>query len=257
MKLTWALIALLLTTPALGRDDDPREPAEWSCLGPPPQQSLPTLPIPRVESWAVERHRTLSAELAAAHPRIVMLGDSLTQRWDPEIWERAMAPRGAFNLGINGDRVEHLAWRIRKGHSPISAPTLYVVMIGTNNVGRGHPLPNIADGLRLLLENLRAIHPRTPILLLALPPRADRPDLTLRVQDANRLFVRCAKIPGVTWGDPGAALLDHGKLSRAMAPDGLHFSAAGYERLTAALTPMIDRIAGPAPKPNGRRLQAE
>jgi carbon-monoxide dehydrogenase large subunit len=30
-------------------------------------------------------------------------------------------------------------------------------------------------------------------------------------------------------------------MTRTMAPDGLHFSAAGYERLTAALLPLIDR----------------
>jgi lysophospholipase L1-like esterase len=255
MKIIWALVALFLSAlslaaPAIAAEDGPHQPREWSCLGPPPAQSLPTRPIPRVESWAVERYRTLTTELVGANPRVVILGDSLTQRWDPEVWDRAMAPRGAVNLGINGDRVEHLAWRIRKGNLPASPPALYVVLIGTNNVGRGHPLPDIADGMRLLLENLRAIHPTTPILLLALPPRADRPDLTIRVQDANRFFRHCAKMPGVAWGDPGAALLDNGKLSRAVAPDGLHFSALGYERLTAALVPMIDRILEPQ---RGRR----
>lgn len=242
MKIIWALLALLLSSPGLAREDGPHQPRDWSCVGAPPPQSLPTRPIPRVEAWAVERYRALTQAMAGAQPRVVLLGDSLTQRWDPEVWERAMAPRGAINMGINGDRVEHLAWRIRRGNLPAEPPALYVVLIGTNNVGRGHPLPDIADGMRLLLESLRAIHPTTPILLLALPPRADRPDLTIRVQDANRFFQHCAQMPGVTWGDPGAALLDNGKLSRAVAPDGLHFSALGYERLTAALVPMIDRI---------------
>jgi len=246
MRSVWLAFAVLIAVPAAARDDDAPERREWSCLGPPPAASLPTRPIPRVEGWAVDRYRALSMELAESHPRVVMLGDSLTQRWTPEVWERWMEPRGAINLGINGDRVEHLAWRIRRGNLPTAAPALYVVMIGTNNVGRGHPLTEIADGLRLLLENVRAIHPRTPILLLALPPRADRADLTLRVQDANRLFIRCAKMPGVIWGDPGAALLDQGRLPRATAPDGLHFSASGYERLTTALIPMIDRIIAPS-----------
>ena len=241
MKVVWVALTLLMAVPAAAAEEGPSPARDWSCQGPPPALSLPTRPIPRVESWAIERYRMLSNDLSQAAPRIVMLGDSLIQRWDLDVWERSMAPRAAFNLGINGDRIEHLTWRLRKGHIPASPPDLYVVMIGTNNVGRGHPLPDIADGLRLLLETLRTLHPKTPILLLALPPRADRPDLTLRVQDANRLFIRCAQLPGVTWGDPGAALLDNGRLTRAMAPDGLHFSAAGYERLTAALLPLIDR----------------
>jgi lysophospholipase L1-like esterase len=176
-----------------------------------------------------------------------MFGDSLTQRWDQEVWDKTLAPRGAFNLGVNGDRTEHLLWRLRNGHMPSRAPERHVVMIGTNNIGRGHPLVDVAEGVRAIIETLRAAHPATPVLVITPPPRADRPDLTRRVAELAAMLPACDDGDLVRVRDLGAALLDHGRLTRESAPDGLHFSASGYRRLSAALLPALDGHR-PAPR---------
>jgi len=82
-------------------------------------------------------------------------------------------------------------------------------------------------------------------LLLGLTPRGETPDDPLRreVGEVNRLIPSCADGRAITYADIGGMLLTpSGVLSRAIAPDLLHFNAAGYGRLAPKLDPLIDRL---------------
>ena len=47
---------------------------------------------------------------------MLIFGDSLTEGWDATVWERSLAPRGALNAGVSGDRTDHLLWRLQHGN---------------------------------------------------------------------------------------------------------------------------------------------
>jgi beta-glucosidase len=105
-----------------------------------------------------------------------VIGDSITQGWADEggrIWDAYYGRRRAVNLGFNGDRTEHVLWRLDHGEVEGIAPKLAVVMIGTNNTGVRHDPPEeTAAGIQAILAILRTRLPGTKILLLDVFPRS-------------------------------------------------------------------------------------
>jgi beta-glucosidase len=120
-----------------------------------------------------------------------------------------------------------------------------IVLIGTNDLGHGRPPALAAQGIRAVLLKLRTRLPATRILLLGLWPRGVTPEDRLRreVGEVNRMIARCADGTAIAYADIGSVLLGaHGDLTRAISPDTLHFSSAGYARLAPRLDPLVDRL---------------
>jgi beta-glucosidase len=218
---------------------------DWQCQGPPVARQITTQPAERQESWWRTRLAETNGQLAATSYDIAFLGDSLTQRWDEASWRALSGARSAVNLGFNGDRTETLLWRLEHGELQGRLPRAFVLLIGTNNIGRHHTPLAVADGIRAIIDRLRAAAPRAPILLVALLPRGTRADAPFRrpISLTNRLIARCESRAGLYYVDPGPALLDaHGTLTAAIAPDQLHLSPLGYQRLVEMLRPVLARL---------------
>ena len=207
-------------------------------------------PGPRHALWPVRRFELIKNRVLTQPYRALFLGDSLTERFDPAVWQQHMAPRGVLNAGVSGDRTEHLLWRLQHGNLAGPPPTAVVVLIGTNDLtNEGNPrAPEIvAEGVRANLLYLRQHLPRTRILLLGLLPRASSAERPLRrgTVEVNKLIQNCGDGRAIVYADIGGVLLDgEGRLTREISPDLLHFSAAGYERLVRRLDPLIDGMLG-------------
>jgi lysophospholipase L1-like esterase len=202
-------------------------------------------PEPRENPFPVRRAAQINADIRSQPYRMLLLGDSLTERWDPALWRDHMARRGILNAGVSGDRTEHLIWRLDHGNLAGPAPQAVIVLIGTNDLGHGRSPDVAAEGIRAVLVKLRERLPNTRILLLGLLPREESPDARLRqqVNAVNRLIETCGDNQMIFYADIGGVLLDgQGRLSRAVAPDQLHFSAAGYSRLASVLDRLIDAL---------------
>ena len=201
-------------------------------------------PLQRTAESAVRRFEVINAEVKTVKHRILYLGDSLTERWNPDVWREHMEPRGVLNAGVNGDRTEHLLWRLEHGNLAGPAPAGIVLLIGTNdltNGGRGRSPEEVAEGVRADLEYLRTHLPKAPILLLGLWPREDVPRLRPVIPQVNKLLQECGDDRTVIYADLGPLLLDpQGRLTREIAPDLLHLSRLGYERIAPKLDELID-----------------
>src|ERR1043165_5079182 len=94
---------------------------------------------PQTDPEAVERFQEINSEAQAGSHSTVFLGDSLTQKWAPSAWNQHFARLNALNAGVNGDRTEHLLWRVAHGNLQRQSPALVVLLIGTNDIGRNRP----------------------------------------------------------------------------------------------------------------------
>lgn len=202
-------------------------------------------PAPRENAYPVRRFALIASQVKAVRHRALFLGDSLTERWDQQVWDENLGTRGVLNAGVGGDRTEHLIWRLDHGNLDGPPPQLVIVLIGTNDIGHGRRPELAAEGVRAVLVKLREKLPNTPILLLGELPRAEWPNDPLRraVDAVSHLIQTCADDKMIHYADIGGALLDQQRrLTRAIAPDELHFSAAGYARLAPQLDRLIDQL---------------
>jgi lysophospholipase L1-like esterase len=211
--------------------------------GPFTQEALPEA-APRENVHVRERFERIKAAVTSQPYKILFLGDSLTERFDQEVWQAHMAPRGVLNAGVSGDRTEHLLWRLTHGNLDGPAPRGIVLLIGTNDLGHGRSPDLAANGIRADLLHLRQRLPDARVLLLGLWPRADQPKIQehREIDAVNRLIASCDG-GAVTYADIGGLLLEpDGRLSPQISPDRLHFSGQGYARLAPRLDALIDQL---------------
>jgi beta-glucosidase len=234
------LAALTATVPLV-----PAQAQSALRCGPFTQVVLPE-PAPRENVHARERFEHIKAAVKSQPYKVLFLGDSLTERFDQEVWQAHMAPRGVLNAGVSGDRTEHLLWRLTHGNLDGPPPRGVVLLIGTNDLGHGRSPDLAANGIRADLLHLRQRLPDARILLLGLWPRADLPKFQEHheIDEVNRLIASCEG-GLVTYAEIGSLLLEpDGWLSPQISPDRLHFSGRGYARLTPRLDALIDQLLG-------------
>lgn len=238
---------------------EPRKPA-------PAAQSEGTknaavVPVPRKDEFWVKRSESFDKRAKEGAEKgdigVIFMGDSITQGWEGNgagIWKDKYAPRGAVNMGIGGDRTQHVLWRLEHGNieglaKPKSgaAPKLVVLMIGTNNSnGKDHSAEEIAEGIKAVVSRLRERLPESRVLLLGIFPRGEKPNAQREKNArAGELASSAADGKWVHYLDIGAAFLEpDGTLSKDVMPDHLHLSAEGYRRWAEAMEPKMKELLG-------------
>lgn len=250
-------LPLLVASVSLGAglgcgDPSPLQRVETPALRTAPEvviaEHVATRPVDRPEEFWTSRHALLGERVRSSAAQILFVGDSITQGWEVEgaaAWERYYDGRHAVNLGISGDRTEHVLWRLERSHLDQVEPALAIVMIGTNNAGVGQTSDQIADGVTAVVRKLRAGLPETRVLLLAIFPRGEDASDPVRLvnERANERLARLADGEYVHYLDIGARFLgEGGTLPREVMPDLLHLSPRGYEIWAESIEPTVARL---------------
>jgi lysophospholipase L1-like esterase len=237
------LFVLLLLSSSAALADDAVKTAPKPAQAP---DSESVTPESRNGGW-MKRHDTINAHVKPGDAQLLMIGDSITQGWEGngrEVWQKYYGNRHAVNLGIGGDRTQHVLWRLDHGNIDGIHPKLAVLMIGTNNSGRNTP-EQIAAGVRAIVEKLRTSLPTTKVLVLAIFPRGkDEQDRLRKVNEAaNEQIAKLADGQNVFYLDIGKKFLNEdGTLSREIMPDLLHLSPRGYEIWASSIEPTVVRL---------------
>lgn len=218
-----------------------------------PVDPAATLPAPRDEGWQQRADADLAAARAGGH-RVVFIGDSITQGWraaGKDVWREVWEPRHALNLGIGGDRTQHVLWRLDHGLlDALAAPNndvrVCVVMIGTNNSNDDdHQAGGIGDGIAAIVARLRYALPNAKVLLLAIFLRGERPDAQ-REKCASASWYASMMFDGddhVLCRDIGAHFLTaDGTLTKDVMHDFLHLTATGYRIWADAIVADVDAM---------------
>ena len=134
-------------------------------------------PEPRGEGW-MRRHESFNERVKQGNVDLIFVGDSITQGWEgagKEVWARYYGHRNAVNLGIGGDRTQHVLWRLDHGNVDGIQPKAAVIMIGTNNSGANrNSASEMVDGVTAVVKKLREKLPQTRLLLLDIFPRGEQ-----------------------------------------------------------------------------------
>ncbi|HEY5345010.1 MAG TPA: GDSL-type esterase/lipase family protein [Verrucomicrobiae bacterium] len=190
------------------------------------------------------------AKAAPGDYDIEFIGDSITQGWEgagKNVWQEAYGARKCINMGVGGDRTENVLWRFENGQLDGIKAKVAVVMIGTNNSGKGRNTPDeILAGVIAVVNQIRTRQPDAKILLLSIFPRGktfseQRGDLL----QVNQALAKLDDGKSIFWLDFGSQLIEaDGSISRSIMPDALHPNAAGYKIWVAATEPKLKELLG-------------
>jgi lysophospholipase L1-like esterase len=233
-------VAVLVATLSLAAQeakppDAKAAPAPHAAVAPAPRSDAGIQP--RVEETLRRARETPKAP-------VVFVGDSITQGWETTgkaAW-RQFEDLGAVNLGVSGDRTEHVLWRLQQAPIARLQPKVIVLLIGTNNLGHASSnAEQTLDGVLAVLKELRAQAPNARILVTEIFPRGERINAMrgdiLQVNQAVRGQIddntRCLPV-GDRW------VRADGTIGKDTMPDFLHLSPAAYEQWAKALQPEIE-----------------
>ncbi|WP_353565315.1 sulfatase/phosphatase domain-containing protein [Haloferula sargassicola] len=209
-----------------------------------------TIPTTRGDEpgWRA-RNRRLNEDAKKGPFDLAFIGDSITEGWEgagKKVWDEHYGALKAINLGIGGDRTEHVLWRLGQDRQIDARPKVAVVMIGTNNTGHLMQDPQeVADGVEKILELIRGESPETKILLLGVFPRGAKPMDKGRLNNVaiNQIIRRFADGEKVDYLDLSDVFLDEkGGISKRIMPDRLHLSSKGYRLWAEAIAPKLKEM---------------
>jgi beta-glucosidase len=208
---------------------------------------------PRSDNEWKQRHESMNERVKKGNVDLLMIGDSITHGWEgggKEVWKKYYDKRNAVNLGIGGDRTQHVLWRLENGNIDGISPKLAVIMIGTNNAG-GDSSADIAAGVKKIVDKLREKLPQMKILVLGIFPRgADDKDRLRQVNmKANEAIAKLADDKMVFYLDLSDKLLGPDRiLSKDVMPDLLHPNDKGYQIWAEAMEPTVAKLMGEEPE---------
>lgn len=208
-------------------------------------------PVSRIDpnkpgEWWENRHTLLNERAAMGNYDLVFIGDSITHGWEnagKSVWENFYGDRNALNLGIGGDRTEHVLWRLDNGNIDGLSPKLAVIMIGTNNF-RANNAQEIGDGIVSIVKRLNARMPEMNILILGIFPRFENPHPKRRMlAEASLIASSIADGKRIHYLDIGDTFLDDdGTLPKKIMPDFLHPNKRGYQIWAEAIEPTVKKL---------------
>lgn len=228
------------------------------------------VPVSRSDAGWMNRHGAMVTRAMKGNVDLVFVGDSITHAFGGEpdtgenfanrgmdTWNTFYGDRHALNLGISGDRTQHVLWRLDNGELAGTKPKVAVVMIGTNNVGSNTPA-QIAEGVEAVCAKVKQKAPSAKVLLLAIFPRGKADSAERKaVKETNELLAAWAKTAKTTFLDIGKVFLDaNGEIPTDVMPDQLHPFAFGYRKWAMAMEPTLAKMLGQKPKTTDSALNS-
>lgn len=198
--------------------------------------------------WAQLAHfRDQNARLAAtaaSAPRVVFMGDSITEGW-ARFGAEMFADPSHINRGISGQTTSQMLVRFRADVVELR-PKVVVILAGTNDIaGNTGPISEAAVAGHLAsMAELAQAHGIRVVLLSVLP--ASRyywaPELrpAPRIVELNRLLRAQAQRLRVAYVDLHTPMADAAQgLKKAYGEDGVHPNAVGYAVMRSLVAPAI------------------
>lgn len=199
----------------------------------------------------------------AGNPRVVFLGDSITDFWRLNEY---FPNKDFLNRGISGQITGQMLGRFLNDVVSIR-PSAVVILAGTNDIGRGVDIVTAESNLTAMCD--LADHYKIKVILSSVLPVHDysvainptfersktRSPLVIRALN-DWLASFCQK-RGYVYLDYFHPLLDNrAMLTKEYSDDGLHPNSGGYRIMAPVALSAIEKTLGPSqPQPQKRRMR--
>lgn len=194
-----------------------------------------------------ENYRILNEEYALKN-QTVLLGDSITDffNWYELFYDFSKSTgQAVYNRGISGDTTDKLLERLQENVLNIS-PKNIVLLIGTNDIGRGLPLSMTVENVSKIIANTKEKCADINFILQAVYPinRGMRDKFEKRSNEKidlmNKEFVKLSEKYGCVWLDITDKLKDEtGNLKKDFTYDGLHLNVKAYKIVAESVIPLL------------------
>jgi len=176
-----------------------------------------------------------------------VIGDSITARWgNGETWAKHWGAYRAVNMGIGGDTTQNVLWRLQNGQLDGYKARMYVLMIGTNNMWDKKADPaEVAEGVKAILDLIKAKQPDAKILLLGIFPTGEKPNPGREKRAAVNALISKFEGGSVSYMDIGNKFLEpDGTITKAVMNDFLHLGSKGYDIWAEAISAKVKELLG-------------
>ena len=189
---------------------------------------------------------------------ILLVGDSITQQWGSPLdrgvlndaWKKHFAKYKTINIGIGGDKLQNVLWRLDHGGVAGLEPKLIVLMIGNNNMffTPETGIEPAAKGVQMCVTNLREKFSMADVIVAKILP-CHAPGIVF-YEDIKK--TNAALDPLKLDRDPKVHILDltndflnvDGTIKKPLfTPDNIHLSLEGYGVYAERLKPLVETLA--------------
>ena len=191
---------------------------------------------------------TLLNQKYALKNQTVLLGDSITDFFN--YYElfcdfRKTSGQAVYNRGISGDTTDRLLERLYDNVLSIEPKNL-VLLIGTNDIGRGLPLSMTLENVEKIITETKKACPDVNFIIEAVYPINEniRDKFEKRnnkkINDMNSEFIKLCEKHNCVWLDFTDKLKDSdGNLKEELTFDGLHINVQAYEIIAQNVIPLL------------------
>jgi lysophospholipase L1-like esterase len=235
-----------------GRESNKHQPTLWPVI--------PAAGFWGGTSW-LDTHAKLVGYVQANRGPIdiLLVGDSITQQWGSPLdtgvlntaWKRRFGDYKTINIGIGGDKTQNVLWRLDHGGVEGLQPRLVIVMIGNNNMffTPETGVEAAAEGVRACADNLRRKFPDAELIVAKILPchsPQERFYQDIRKTNVALDTLGLDRDPNVTVIDLTSDFVNEdGTLRQPLfTSDGIHLSAAGYDKYAERLAPLVEKSLG-------------
>lgn len=213
------------------------------------QPNSAVVPVSRTGNIVARQTQVL--ERAKQNPGdydIEFIGDSIMQGWEgrgKNVWNEFYGQRKVINMGVSGDRTQHVLWRFEQGQLDGIHAKVAEVMIGTNNSNnKDNTEGEILDGVTAIIQQIRTRQPDTKILLLAIFPRGETFSTQRgKILQVNEALAKLDDGKNIFYLDLGPQFIENdGSISKSIMPDFLHPNEAGYKIWANATEPKLQEL---------------
>ncbi len=191
-------------------------------------------------------HQRQCADALKNKPELILLGDSITMRWPPEMMNRDLGKFKPANFGYGGDWTQNVLWRVQNGIIDKVKPKIAVLLIGTNNISNKYTNKEIVEGTKAIIAEINKKSPKAKIVLMGIFPRGKsirNNRYYERIKIINKSLEKLCDNKKLFYLDIGSKLVEpDGSITREMMRDGLHIGPKGFEIWGAALKPLLEKI---------------